>query len=344
MGGRDVIAIVEAAYRLDQSEDAWLGGVSAAVRPFVDEGSGICAFFYEVPVPRKWIDIQRLATFDMDPQLATAIFPSTDEQGDEATRAQPALSSFFRKGGVESILTASRHAPLLHRRMRTTLNAFGQEDLLCLNSVDRSGEGCSIGAPLRRRKRIPPATRGLWSRVSAHIAAGYRIQRTLRSLDPAEVAAAGSEAILDPGGRVHHAEGPACQPTARDALREAALRIESARGSLRTEDPGRALEAWQGLIAGRWSLVDRFDRDGRRYLIAHCNEPEAADTRGLTLRERQVLEQAALGRAQKVIAYELGITPAAVSRHLTNARRKLGAANLADLFAMFSCGASRPAR
>jgi DNA-binding NarL/FixJ family response regulator len=47
----------------------------------------------------------------------------------------------------------------------------------------------------------------------------------------------------------------------------------------------------------------------------------------LTERERQVLEQAALGKANDAIALELGIARATVAKHLEHAYRKLGVQN-----------------
>ena len=47
----------------------------------------------------------------------------------------------------------------------------------------------------------------------------------------------------------------------------------------------------------------------------------------LTKRERQVLEQVALGKANDAIALELGIARATVAKHLEHAYRKLGVQN-----------------
>jgi DNA-binding NarL/FixJ family response regulator len=72
-------------------------------------------------------------------------------------------------------------------------------------------------------------------------------------------------------------------------------------------DPARAVAAWKGLVDARWSLVDWFDSDGSSYLLAHRNDGPLAPLELLTERERQVVALAALGLANKMIAYELGI-------------------------------------
>jgi DNA-binding NarL/FixJ family response regulator len=80
---------------------------------------------------------------------------------------------------------------------------------------------------------------------------------------------------------------------------------------------------WRGLVAGRWSLVEQVDTDGRRYLIAHRNDPTTPDLRALTSRERQVVGYADLGHSNKLIAYELGLSPSTVGVQLKRGRAKL---------------------
>jgi len=111
---------------------------------------------------------------------------------------------------------------------------------------------------------------------------------------------------------------------ARTALRRAAVAFDRARGRLWREDQDEALAIWQALIEGRWSLLDHFDSDGRRFIVAHRNDPNLPDVRGLTKRECQVLAYAMLGRSNKDIAYELGVATATVGVLLARARGKLG--------------------
>jgi DNA-binding NarL/FixJ family response regulator len=92
---------------------------------------------------------------------------------------------------------------------------------------------------------------------------------------------------------------------------------------LRRRDPLEAVEVWRGLVAGLWSLVDHYDTDGRRYLVAHRNDPTTPDPRGLTERERQVVAYADLGQSNKLIAYQLGLSVSTVAVLLARAREKL---------------------
>jgi DNA-binding NarL/FixJ family response regulator len=115
-----------------------------------------------------------------------------------------------------------------------------------------------------------------------------------------------------------------------EALRAAVVAMDRARR------PGRphaddALAAWQALTQGRWSLLDRFEEGGRRYLIAHRNVPAADGPDAFTPPERLVAQYASLGHSNKLIAHELGLSIGTVARHLRRASAKLGARSRVDL-------------
>jgi DNA-binding NarL/FixJ family response regulator len=140
-----------------------------------------------------------------------------------------------------------------------------------------------------------------------------------------------AEAVLDPKTlEVTDAVGRA-REGAGEFLREAAVQIDRARGRLRKDDPEEALEIWKGLVGGRWSTVDWFDNDGRRYVLAHPNPPRLKDPRGLAGRETQVCTYASLGESNKLISYRLGISQSKVSLALRSVMRKLGVHTRAQL-------------
>lgn len=92
----------------------------------------------------------------------------------------------------------------------------------------------------------------------------------------------------------------------------------------------------EGLVAGRWSLVDHFDGDGRRFVVARRNDPDAGDPRGLTQRERQVAEFVGLGRSAKEIAYLFGVSTSAVSNAIARVQVKLGLGSRVEVAAFFA--------
>jgi DNA-binding NarL/FixJ family response regulator len=128
--------------------------------------------------------------------------------------------------------------------------------------------------------------------------------------------------VLSPNGKLEHATGPAERRPAREALRDALVRIDKARAE--RDDAQRSVELWRGLVAGRWSLVEHFERDGKRYYLAHKNDPELGKDRALTDRERLALGYAELGYSNKLVAYALGLSSSTVSTLLARARKKLG--------------------
>jgi DNA-binding CsgD family transcriptional regulator len=76
---------------------------------------------------------------------------------------------------------------------------------------------------------------------------------------------------------------------------------------------------------GSRSLYLRIARTDNMHLLMF--EERDARAERLTARERQVLEQVALGKGNDAIAVELGIAPATVAKHLEHAYRKLGVQN-----------------
>jgi DNA-binding CsgD family transcriptional regulator len=200
-----------------------------------------------------------------------------------------------------------------------------------VTASDGTGAGCLLCAPLPGVTSLPASEAAAWARLAAHIAAGYRLQRLVAAQAEREPLA-DAEAILEPNGRPQHATGPAQSKVSREALRAAAVTVTRACGPLRQDAPGEAVDAWRALVAGRWSLVDHFDHDGRRFLLARRDDPQSRSRADLlTLGERQVLGCACLGHSNKLIACELGLSPTTVSTHLARVAAKLGAESRAAL-------------
>jgi DNA-binding CsgD family transcriptional regulator len=78
-------------------------------------------------------------------------------------------------------------------------------------------------------------------------------------------------------------------------------------------------------------MVDWFDTDGRRFVLALPNSPRVCDPRGLTERESQVVAYAGMGQTNKLIAYRLGLSTSRVSMLLRSAMRKLKVKTRAQL-------------
>ncbi len=135
--------------------------------------------------------------------------------------------------------------------------------------------------------------------------------------------------------RIVHTTPPVSRTLpANELLRTAARQLDRSPDILRHGDADRAIRLWEGLVRGRWTLVDWFDADGRRFIIAKLNPQRDGVPRGLTARERQVALSAALGESSKSTGYQLGISPSRVSALLKAAMRKLGVRSKAQLVVM----------
>jgi DNA-binding CsgD family transcriptional regulator len=78
------------------------------------------------------------------------------------------------------------------------------------------------------------------------------------------------------------------------------------------------------LLRGEWSLVDHFDREGKRYFTWARIRGEWSNQRSLTKREKDVLERVAEGHTDRSIAIDLRCSPSTVATHRLRAMSKLG--------------------
>jgi DNA-binding NarL/FixJ family response regulator len=323
---RHALAVVESAYRIADDVESWLAGVLKAAKPLLDRGAGIHAYTYEVGRANDAIHVRTtssvVATADTPPGFA-------DTAGHMVAKIPtPLLPGLYCRApaiAVVSELIASLGA---HRypafQPFEVMGDFGVCDMVGVPAYDPGGHGVLICAPTVGRDVVGRQRLRGWSMLRAHLLAGLRLQRAFAPQSDAE-------AVVGPDGRVVHAEGAARSSRAREALRSGARAIDAARGAAGRRDPEGAVAAWTALVHGEWSLIDRFESDGRRYFVARRNEPRVPEPRGLSRRERQVLAYAALGHSNKQIAYTLGLAPSTVSSHLRSAMRRLGADTIATL-------------
>jgi DNA-binding CsgD family transcriptional regulator len=146
------------------------------------------------------------------------------------------------------------------------------------------------------------------------------------------------------GGCALFAPLPRPQALSRDAAAIWSRIADHLGEALRARQAASHLEAiWLGLLSGRWRLVDHFDVGGWRFVIAR-GRPRPASPRPvahLTDRERVACANAAEGRANKVIAADMGVAVSTVGMLLLRATRKLGCHSRAELIRTFRFGEER---
>jgi DNA-binding CsgD family transcriptional regulator len=321
----DILSLIETAYRFDLSDKDWLRELAVAANGMLGVGRGFLGFTYRVDDDQ--VKVGESVLLDLPEELV----PAT-RSGVESLPPWYVRKTFTRcECTTQSAVTDEEVVAFNRPRNELFAQAFGIHDVLMFGGMDPSGDGLYLGAWLPTLTTLPEADRETWCRVAVHLVTARRLRERL-ARDPSI-----ADAVLRTDGRVEEARGEATEDETRSALRDAVVAVERARGSLRTS-PDRAVEEWKGLVAARWTLVDHFESDGKRYVLARRNDivVEGFDT--LTERERQALSYAALGHSNKLIAYELGIADSTVRVLLHKAARKLGATSHEDLVRKYETG------
>lgn len=317
----DPLDIIERAYDVEAPEREWLEGVLERAAPAVDAGRGVVAYLYDAasrPL-RIW-------------NFVGEFEPTTKELVDVVTSADDeyvAQSYLVTPFGTASEQPGFDRQRTFGRR----LHKYGIKDAIAINAFDRSGLGAWIGALLPEKASVTPADRERWSKVSMHIAAALRLRRQLQRRGRAKSPDAAADAVLTTTGKMERAVEEVVG--SRQTLAEAVRRLDRARGRLRKTAPDEAIDAWRVLVRARWSLVDHFESDGRRFVLAYRNLPQSSGPAAFTEREREVVALAVLGHTPKLIAYDLGLAASTVRVHLTNASRKLGVRTRPELVAKY---------
>lgn len=327
------IDIAESAYDLDKPDTIWLRDLIEVGAPVWDYGSGVYGFEFVRPPPGG----TGAEVVIRNPQLRSLPTDFPERLGALVSSLPPELVQIIAPPGYAG--TWSGLVDECPAAEAFPVGDLGYEDLFAILAVDPNGVGVEIIAPLDRAIRLAPRTHERWQMLGAHVATAYRLRNALAHGAGSQLVQThlprDAEAVLDAKGfRLVDLAGPAKEHSAGEVLRDAAIRIDRSRGKLRKQDPELALQTWTALVDGRWSLVDWFDSDQRRFILAIPNPPEVRDPRGLTEQEAQVVSYVAFGEPNKLIAYRLGLSQPRVSGLVQSAMHKLGAKSKVELLQM----------
>lgn len=314
------IDVVEAAYRIEGDETAWTGRLLDAARSDLDTGCGMYAFtgFEDVP---HLASAPAFAQRDLDPAYGARLA--------ELNRDPPPVmlealrTRLVTCGALQQSL--GKGSPVIEQ-YHSLMKPFAIIDGFSIFARDAAGGNITIAAPSRDVLNVVPRVRGIWRRVGLHIASGLRLRRRLAARSTVR------DALLDPSGKLRDAKSSIKDDqSARGALMRAVRAMEQARSANVRTSPDDALELWQGLVAGTWSLIEHWESDGKRYVAAYLNRPEVRDPRALTAMEQSVLEYLALGATNKDVVYALGIPLGTVSAAIVRIFEKLRVKSRAEL-------------
>lgn len=326
MGRFDPVALLEATSSWVPDEAAWLAGIAHATRG-LDLGGG------------RVVYTLRFHSAEEPPALVAA------EDGapgwpDELARLNQAFSPAS---------TALVHVPSGQVRShgpRVVLENATRTGMTYDEYMERAGPGAE-GPPLAdfvhggsgpdrvsffaiadRPRTLRPERKRVVAMFIAHFAAMARLRRYLR----ADARPDDADAVLDARGRLLHATDDAA--SARESLTDAVLRADRARGAMRRRDPEGAIAVWRALVAGRYTLVESVERDGKRLLLARRNPPGMRGLSAPDPSEAACAYFTALGHPQKLIAYGLGLSTSAAARLTRSALAKLRLPNAEALVAV----------
>ena len=314
---RTAIDAVEAIYADigAVSPMVWLRRVLDEVHACVPGVVGGFAYAYDIGgSPSHW-KISFPIVANAPPMMADHIF-------DAFAKAPPAarMTLLPRLGpaGTYSAVTGA----LLTAHGAAEADKLGVKDAIHVNALDADDRGVLVALTIREPRRLAPTEVRRLSMLAAHLAGARRLLGTGQNLEP--------DAIFETSGKIAHVEAPQHE-RAVDALRARLLRIEKLRST--RADADEELATWQALVSGTYTLLSRFDTDGRRYVVAYANPPGVRDPRGLTPLEAAVASWARRGHPQKLIGYELGLSVGTVGGILARVFRKLGVSSHAELVA-----------
>jgi DNA-binding CsgD family transcriptional regulator len=339
----DCVRIIEAGYAPVASTEAWLGDLVASFEP-LQAGWGVLVSAFDIGGADP--GLRRSVASSSVPAPIVAAFQNLFA----FAAAGPAVVRRTLFAPPPSACHAAHRAARLdepHRaELRRIFAGTAFRDCVGVAAVEPDGTGLLVSVPCEREISIHPRTVQLLTRVTAHLCSAMRLRA--RAGEPLAAGDAtgvpGVEAILEPSGKVQHATGEAARAGARMNLAAAVRNVERARGHLRRSDPEEALAIWLALFDGRWSIVQRTESDGRRYLLARRNEPGTRDPKALAPAERHVLAYAAMGHSNKYIGYLLGVATSTVSSRLASAIRKLGLQSRQEVIEMFGASATTTLR
>lgn len=279
----DLVAIIEAAYRLDVDEPAWIRGLTEAAAPLLDDGHGLAGYLVD--------------TTGAGPAAHTPTLMGTDPW-------QGAWRERWWEGRVA----------------RMPANLIG--DLAGFGSPAYASESCGAvlqGAVVQRLARTIPPLPLPPGVGEALVVCGFDpcgAGAVLFAFREARVASSRQETARFQRISVHVAAAIRLRKRRGDGQRVGAASVDRARlRKYRKSD--EALDLWPASLDGQ-SIVP-----AQGGYLAFDNAPEGAPLSQLSQRERSVASLVSLGRSNKAIAYELGIAPSTVSTLLTSAARKL---------------------
>jgi DNA-binding CsgD family transcriptional regulator len=313
----DVTSLSAAIARIAPSDSNWLLQIERAANASLSVSPKCRALFIDVVDlgnPRVWADSSTGDALD-DVRSMIGIWPRTSAPG------------FVRRllSGAKCFTVSARLDEGLYKRWSMVVNErCGVRDALCVSACRRPGEGVLLWFPLAARAALPRATARRWELVAKLLLGAV---------------AARSEGVGEPNG-AGVANARRTNHGGRTAHLVASVRAKVDECSPPVLSPVDARSFRHELLRGEWSLLDHFDRDGKRYFAWARGSGRSDQRRSLTKREKDVLERVATGHSDRSIAMELRCSSSTIATHRLRAMSKIGLRSRALFSQILACVAS----
>lgn len=306
--------VLEHVYNLESGVADWLRAITSALDPFMDGGNGTLGAILRFRGPSAIGDLQHHQADEEIPAFHQFI------AGLRAMRAAggTGFDQLFSERGMGTLRTNVGAGPT-----NFFLEAFKRDGVsdaagLIVPTRDESSV-LFFTARQRETQPVPIQAKSRWIQLQRHIGAVYDLRTRLAEGSPAEM----HSMWFDTNGRCVD-RGLGDDADVRDRLRDAVRTYEASRSARREAQRVDLQRYWTSVLSGQWVILDRFDSDGRRFIVALPVSQLGDTIRGLSHREREILDLVGDGLSNKAIAFELGVSTTAISTHVSNIFRKLG--------------------
>jgi hypothetical protein len=166
----DVLDLIEAAYRVGETDDDWMRQLVEASEPVLGRGLGATGYF---------VDASAADSFRTWAFQCTGL-DGVDERQRFARWSELAPTALKRHAHLHAVTSfASQIGDVAPRAFSQSFELTGRADMLGISALDGSARGCALALPCRERQVDPPDAEQIliWERVAAHIAAALRLRR-----------------------------------------------------------------------------------------------------------------------------------------------------------------------
>lgn len=308
------IELLKSVYSLAVSDAEWMGIVLRHCEGAFDSGEGVFGYVHDSSREGSG-SISAFHQRGSDRRLQ-ALFRDLHDIEPSAMRRLATQDGVF----VGSCSTA----PVFETPLPRSVERLGDEGVADSVTIAAASDDkvLSLGAPSTDFVRLPPKVRRQWESLTQHVSAAFRLRTRIGRGRPL--------GVVDPVRGTVDAEGGAV--TFRETLLRTVRDRDVALGRVsRQRSLGAAGALFPALVAGRFSLVDQWDADGKRHVVVLDNAEKRVDPRALTTAELRVARGLVEGESTKEMAHAFDVSVSTVTTLASKVYEKLGVRNRGEL-------------